>query len=193
MITDGVSTRAVLQYQEDQSYGAFINGDAVFLRNWPYVYALLSDPEESNIKPEQVGVAPIPVSGENPSFSTLGGWNFFINAASDKQEEAWEFIKFMTSPETLKTNAIEGSRLPPRRNLYDDQEVLEKVPVAKLGKEAIIENSTPRPVSPYYSDMSLKLAEQFNDALAGDVSPEQAIKTLQSELQQIVEEGQAAG
>jgi multiple sugar transport system substrate-binding protein len=62
-----------------------------------------------------------------------------------------------------------------------------------LGKEAIIENSTPRPVSPYYSDMSLKLAEQFNGALAGDVTPEQAIKTLQSELQQIVEEGQAAG
>jgi multiple sugar transport system substrate-binding protein len=133
------------------------------------------------------------VSGDNASFSTLGGWNFFINAASDKQEEAWEFIKFMTSAEALKTNAIDGSRLPPRRSLYEDQEVLDKVPVARLGKEAIIENSTPRPVSPYYSDMSLKLAEGFNDALAGDVSPEQAIKTLQSELQQIAEEGQAAG
>ena len=83
--------------------------------------------------------------------------------------------------------------MPPRRSLYEDPEVLEKVPVARLGKEAIIENSTPRPVSPYYSDMSLKLAEQFNAALAGDVSPEQAVKTLQNELQQIVEEGQAAG
>jgi len=67
------------------------------------------------------------------------------------------------------------------------------VPVARLGKEAIIDNSTPRPVSPYYSDMSLKLAEQFNAALKDEVSPEQAVKTLQSEQQQIVEEGQAAG
>jgi multiple sugar transport system substrate-binding protein len=74
----------------------------------------------------------------------------------------------MTDLETLKTNAIEGSRLPPRRSLYEDQEVLEKVPVARLGKEAIINNSTPRPVSPYYSDMSLKLSEQFNAALKGD-------------------------
>ena len=41
--------------------------------------------------------------------------------------------------------------------------------------------------------MSLKLADQFNAALKGDVSPEDAVKTLQSELQQIVEEGQAAG
>jgi multiple sugar transport system substrate-binding protein len=99
----------------------------------------------------------------------------------------------MTSPETLKTNAIEGSRLPPRRSLYEDQEILQKVPVARLGKEAIIKNSTPRPVSPYYSDMSLKLSEQFNSALKGTVSPEQAVKTLQNELQQIVEEGKQAG
>jgi multiple sugar transport system substrate-binding protein len=193
MIADGVSTRAVLQYQEDPSYGAFIRGDAVFLRNWPYVYAVLSDPELSDIKPEQVGVAPIPVSGGNRSYSTLGGWNFFINATSDKQEEAWEFIKWMTTPEQLKVNALEGSRLPVRRSMYEDQEILNNVPVAKLGKEAIIDNATPRPVSPYYSDISLELAEQFNGALAGEVSPEQAAKTLQSNLQSIVEEGQAAG
>ena len=193
MIADGVSTQAVLQYQEDPSYGAFLRGDAVFLRNWPYVYAVLSDPEQSDIKPEQVGVAPIPVSGGNRSYSTLGGWNFFINATSDKQEEAWEFIKWMTTPEQLKVNALEGSRLPVRRSMYKDQEILNNVPVAKLGKEAIIDNATPRPVSPYYSDMSLELAEQFNGALAGEVSPEQAAKTLQSNLQSIVEEGQAAG
>ncbi len=193
MLADGVTTEAVLQYKEDESHAAFLRGDSVFKRNWPYVYALVSNPEESEIKPDQVGVAEIPVSEGNRSYSTLGGWNFFINAASDKQEEAWEFIKFMTDPEQLKTNALEGSRLPVRKSLYEDQEILEKVPVARLGKEAIIENSTPRPVSPYYSDMSLKLAEQYNAALAGEASPEQAVQTLQSELQSIVEEGQAAG
>jgi multiple sugar transport system substrate-binding protein len=62
--------------------------------------------------------------------------------------------------------------------------------VARLGKEAIVQNSTPRPVSPFYSDMSLELAKQFNAALAGDVSAQQAVNTLQSQLQQIVEEGE---
>jgi multiple sugar transport system substrate-binding protein len=193
MIAEGVSPQAVLSYKEDESHAAFLRGDAVSMRNWPYVYALLSDPAESEIKPDQVGVAAIPVSEGNPSYSTLGGWNFFINAASDKQEEAWEFIKFMTAPEQLKTNALDGSRLPPRRSLYEDPEVLEKVPVAKLGKEAIIGNSTPRPVSPFYSDMSLELAKQYNAALAGEVSPEQAVQTLQDQLQQIVEQGQEVG
>ncbi len=41
--------------------------------------------------------------------------------------------------------------------------------------------------------MSLELAEQYNASLAGDVSPEQAVETLQNRLQQIAEEGQAVG
>jgi multiple sugar transport system substrate-binding protein len=191
LLEDDVVPTAVTTYKEDESHGAFIGGDAVFLRNWPYVFALLSDPDESNIKPDQVGIAEIPVAEEGmQSYSTLGGWNFFINASSEKQDQAWEFIEFMTDPEQLKTNALQGSKLPTRQALYEDQEVLEKVPVARLGTEAIIENSRPRPISPYYSDMSLKMARQFNSALKGEVSPEQAVSTLQNELQSIAEQAQ---
>jgi len=191
MIADGVSPQAVSTYKETETEPAFLGaGGSVFARNWPYMYALAGT-SGYKVQPDQIGITPIPVAPGNSSSSTLGGWNFFINAASDKPDEAWEFIKFMTDPETLKTNAIEGSRLPPRRSLYEDQEILSKVPVARLGKEAIIENSTPRPVSPYYSDMSLELSEQFNAALKGEVSPEEAVNTLQNQLQEIVEQGQA--
>jgi multiple sugar transport system substrate-binding protein len=191
MIEEGVTTRAVLQYQEDESHGAFVRGDSVFLRNWPYVYALLSNPEESEIKPEQVGVAPLPVGG-GQSASAVGGWNFFINAGSEKQDQAWEFIRWMTEPEQLKRNALEGSRLPVRRELYEDQEILDNVPVARLGKDIIIENARPRPVSPIYSDISLEMAEKFNASLAGDMSPEEAVGTLQNEMATLVREGQEA-
>ena len=47
----------MLQYKEDESHAAFLRGDTVFLRNWPYVYALVGNPEESEIEPAQVGVA----------------------------------------------------------------------------------------------------------------------------------------
>ncbi len=194
MIEDGVAPQAVSIYKEDESHAAFIRGDAVFLRNWPYVYALLSDPKQSKIKPDQVDITGIPLAEEGmQSFSTLGGWNFFINANSEKQEQAWEFIRFMTDPEQLKTNALQGSKLPTRRALYEDPEILENVPVARLGKAAIIENSRPRPVSPVYSDVSLALAEQLNQSLKGQVSPEQAVQTLQNNLQRMVEQGQEAG
>jgi multiple sugar transport system substrate-binding protein len=189
MVADGVTPKAISTYLEDESAGSFLRGEAVFLRNWPYVYALLGDEGQSSLDPEQVGIVQIPIArGQGQSYSTLGGWNFFINAASDKQDGAWEFIKFMTDPERQRINAKEGSRLPTRSSLYDDEDVLQQVPVARLGKEAIVDNARPRPVSPYYSDISLVMAEQLNRSLKGETSPEQAVQTMQQEVQSIVEQ-----
>ena len=56
----------------------------------------------------------------------------------------------------------------------------------------LIDHSRPRPVSPYYSDVSLELSAQFNSMLSGDISPEGAVKTLQKNLQQIVNQGEEA-
>jgi multiple sugar transport system substrate-binding protein len=67
---------------------------------------------------------------------------------------------------------------------------VDTVPVISLGREAI-QSTKPRPVSPYYSDMSLRMAEQFSASLQGEVSPEEAVSTLQEELTRIVEQEQA--
>ena len=193
MIETGTSPQAVLQYQESETEGAFLTGTAVFMRIWPSTYALAGTKDFPDVKKSQLGIAPIPVDEPgDASYSTLGGWSFMINAQSDLQEEAWEFVKFMTAPEQLITNAKVGSKLPVRKSLYEDPEVLDNVPVARLGKEAIIDNSRPRPVSPYYSDVSLELAEQLNTSLSGDISPEDAVATLQEDLQQIVDQGEEA-
>ena len=39
-IESGVSPQAVLQYLEDESAASFLNGESVFIRNWPYMYSL---------------------------------------------------------------------------------------------------------------------------------------------------------
>jgi multiple sugar transport system substrate-binding protein len=190
MIEDGIAPVATGDYSTQESQAAFTNGDVIFMRNWPFVYGLLSNPDQSQVTPEQVGIAPIPVNGSGAqSFSGLGGWNFLINAASeDRIEEIWAFVEFMIAPEQQKTLALESTRLPTLKSLYEDEELLQKVPVASLGRESL-ENSRPRPVSPYYSDMSLEMAGQFNAALKGEEPVEQALETLQRELQAIVDQG----
>jgi multiple sugar transport system substrate-binding protein len=153
------------------------------------MYALASDPNESRIDPEQIGVAALPVAAEGlRSHSNLGGWNFFINAASENQDAAWEFIQFMSAPEQQKFRALNASVIPTRQSLLEDREILDAVPVIDLGREAI-QSTRPRPVSPYYSDMSLRMARQFNASLQGNTSPEEAVRTLQEELTTIVEQG----
>ena len=189
MIESGVAPQAVAIYEEDESDGTFLNGDAVFHRCWPYVYALLSDPAESEIKPDQVGISELPSADGQPGNGTVGDQPLLINATSENQDAAWEFIKFLTAPEQQKFRAVEGSFLPTRSSLYDDPEIQESVPVVALAKEAL-QHTRPRPVSPYYSDMSLEMAEQFNASLKGDVTPEQAAQTLQSELERFIEQGQ---
>ena len=61
MIEDGIAPQAVATYKEQETQTAFLSGDAVFARNWPYMYALAGDPEQSQITPDQVGVGPLPV------------------------------------------------------------------------------------------------------------------------------------
>ena len=187
MVADGVAPQSVANFKETESHTNFLNGNSVFIRNWPYMYALAADPDQSKIKQNQIGVAPLPAAQGGQSFSGLGGWNMLINAATDNVDGAWKFVQFMTSEQIQKRRALEGSFLPTLTSLYDDQEVTEKVPVIRLGREAL-ENAKPRPVSPYYSDMSLKMAEQFNSTLKDETSPDQAIQTLQQELSDIVQQ-----
>ena len=189
MIESGASPEAVAIYKEDESDGTFLNGDAVFHRGWPYVYALFSDEAESEVRPDQVGVSELPSEDGGPGNGTVGDQPLYVNANSEYQEEAWELIEFLTAPAQQKFRALEGSFLPTRVALYDDEEIGDGVPVVPLAKEAL-RNAKPRPVSPYYSDMSLEIAEQFNASLKGEVAPQQAAETLRGRLESLIEQGQ---
>ena len=186
MITEGVSPQAVTTFTEVEADPAFLNGTSVFERCWPYVYGNAADPEQSNIEQSQVGIAPLP-AGPAGSVSTLGGWNYFLSATSQNPDAAYEWIKFATSEEQQRWRATAGSFLPTVNSLYEDQSFLEEAPLAAFAKQAL-QNTVPRPVSPYYWDMSLELAEQFNAAFTGEVPPEQAVNTLESGLKDIVEQ-----
>jgi multiple sugar transport system substrate-binding protein len=139
---------------------------------------------------EQVGASQLPVGeeGQSQRASCLRGWNLLISASSKMKDEAWEFVRFMTSEESQKEYSITASTLPTLKTLYDDREILEEVPVVDLSKEAL-QNARPRPVSPYYSQMSREMAEQFNNVIRSAVSPGTAIKSLQSDLQRIIQQG----
>lgn len=189
MVSEGIAPQGVANYREYESDVTFmLHGDAVFCRNWPYTYGWGSDPR-SKVKTELVGVAPLPVGdGQSRTASCLGGSVMMISGFSEMKEEAWEFVRFFTSEESQKTRALEAGRLPTRKALFEDPEVLEALQMIAGAKEALL-NARPRPVSRYYSEMSRAMALQFNNVLRGNATPEEAVETLQRELQQIIERG----
>ncbi len=187
LVADGVAPEAVSTYAEPETEAPFLGGDAVFCRNWPYMYSLAGTGDfiDNNL----IDMAPLPAGEGGESVSGLGGWNFFINAFAEQeaQDAAWEFIQFMTAPEQQKFYSLGGSYLPTLTALYEDQEIQENVPTVRLAGDAL-QRTVPRPVSPVYSDMSLEMAEQFNSSLSGDVSPQEAVGTLQTQLQNIADQ-----
>ena len=192
LVSEGIAPLAMATYKETESITAFKNQDSVFLRNWPYTYAEIGDPATgSTFDPktvyDQVGVAALPVteSGKD-SFRCLGGWSFLINNFSSKKEQAWEFIQYMTSPEAREFFAINESNLPPEKSFYEDKKLLKEQPLLEVAGAAVAATK-PRPVHRFYSDMSLKMAEEFNESLKGEAEPEDAVVTLQDQLTRIAQ------
>ena len=191
MITDGIAPKSVTVYEESETDGVFLSGDAIFLREWPYAYALVGTSDYPNLEPEQVGVSELPSADGKPGNGTVGDQPLYISTSSKYPDEAWKFIEFVTASEQQKFRALEGSYLPTISDLYDDPEIRDTVPVVALAKEAL-QHTRPRPVSPYYSDMSLEMQDQFHASLRGDTTPEEAARMLKSELENIIQQGQAS-
>jgi multiple sugar transport system substrate-binding protein len=191
MITDGIAPKSVTVYEESETDGVFLSGDAIFLREWPYAYALVGTSDYPNLEPEQVGVSELPSADGKPGNGTVGDQPLYISTSSKYPDEAWKCIEFVTASEQQKFRALEGSYLPTISDLYDDPEIRDTVPVVALAKEAL-QHTRPRPVSPYYSDMSLEMQDQFHASLRGDTTPEEAARMLKSELENIIQQGQAS-
>lgn len=186
LIVDGVAPEEVTELRERESLEIFGAGDAVFMRNWPFAYGILTT-DSPGLTAEQIGVAPIPtLQPGGRSYSCLGGWNLAIAADSPRQEAARAFIRFATATEQQEAMARTGGFLPSLRSLYADSALVEAVPVVGLGETAV-RHARARPASPIYSLLSPRLALMFERVLTGESSGAEAVSRTQTELRRIVQ------
>ena len=78
---DRVVPSSALTWQEEQVRFAFQNGEAAFMRNWPYAWTLLQDESRSRVA-RRFAVAPFPAGEGGRPAAALGGAQLAINAAS---------------------------------------------------------------------------------------------------------------
>jgi multiple sugar transport system substrate-binding protein len=168
-----VAPRSVLTYQEPESLAVFLQGHAVFHRNWPYAWEVSNNEERSRVV-GRVGIAPLPHFEGGESASALGGWQYGISAYSLHPNEAWSFVRFMTSPEMQRYFALEASLAPTRAALFEDPEVLDRNPQFADQARAF-RRAVPRPVTPVYPAVSEVLQRFFSSAIA---DPESDLEAL---------------
>ena len=161
--TSKISPQDVLSWDEEPSRGPFTSGEAVFLRNWSYVYKIAQDPSSSSVV-GKVGVAPLPHFPGHKSAACLGGYQYGVNAHSKHREAAIDFITWMSSPETQLRFATGLGLAPTRPAVFDQPALIKNQPFMHSLKNVFV-GATPRPVTPQYPQVTLALQSAFSRAL----------------------------
>lgn len=177
-----IAPKGVLSYQEEESRGVWQTGNAVFMRNWPYAYAL-GNRDDSTVK-GKFAVTTLPAGDGGRSAAALGGWNLAVSRYSRHRDAAIELVEFLTSEETQKQRALMSSRLPTRPALYDDPDIASRQPIIPQWK-AVLENAVPRPsaaVKTKYNEFSSQLWTAVHNTLAGNGTAADNLELLEVQL-----------
>ncbi len=178
-VKGGSAPRAVSTYMEPESLSAWQSGRYAFMRNWPYAYGLSQD--TAKLK-GRFDVAPLPAFEGAGRASILGGGNSVISRFSKNPGGALAVVDFLASQDWQTRLTAEFSQMSPMKATYDQPEVKKAIPFSDEIRTAI-EQARARPVSPVYPQISQAIYDNVNDALAGRVSAEDAMKRAQADVE----------
>jgi len=171
------SVKGSPSYGFDEAHVAFQQGRAAMLPFWDSGDGFFSDPKQSDIIGKWA-VAPMP-GGR----ATNGGWSVQISADSPNPEAAWEFLKWIISPEMER-------RLVPlkpscRISILTDPE-FSKYP-SYMGFYRVLEgNPFPFPkITPNWQMLQL-LGRAVNQVVTGQTTPEKTLDWLQEQYKVIL-------
>ncbi|GAA2129516.1 sugar ABC transporter substrate-binding protein [Streptomyces synnematoformans] len=187
LANDRIAAVGNAEYAQNQSVKDFATGKAGMLL-WQ---AAGSSLKAHGMKPEEYGVAPVPMQSENPPEgrnvnSMVAGINIAVFKNSDNLDGAVDFVKFMTSTEEQKIlNATYGS-IPPVKEAQQD-EAFSTTDLTVL-REVLSTTSAPLPQVPDEAQFETlvgdAMKELFADAAAGDEVTTESVRERLTEAQQ---------
>jgi len=185
-----IAPQGVLNYGEEEARGVFQNGNAAFMRNWPYAWSL-GNAKDSKIS-GKIGVSALPKGGaDGQNAATLGGWQLAVSKYSKSPAIAADLVMYLTSAEGQKYRAINGSYNPTIAALYKDKEVLAANPFFGSLYE-VFTNAVPRPATATgakYPEVSSAFWNATHDVLSGTATAEDSLKKLEGKLKQVKRSG----
>jgi trehalose/maltose transport system substrate-binding protein len=184
-----ITPRGVLNYAEEDARGIFQSGNALFMRNWPYAWAL-AQAEESPVR-GRVGVARLPAGEGGKPAATLGGWQLAVSKYSANQDLAADLVLHLTSAAEQKRRALAAAFLPTRPNLYRDPELLAANPFLAEMTD-VLDSAVARPAAvtgQQYNRVSNRVWNRVHGVISGKMSASAAVTQLAKDLGRIRRRG----
>jgi multiple sugar transport system substrate-binding protein len=98
LLKDKVANPGSSQFNEYDMVNSMAQGKSAMIMVWWWTYSVLTG-DRSQLKPDQVGFAPMVRfnNGQSPTLTTL--MPFGINRQSRNKAAAWEFLKWVSNPD----------------------------------------------------------------------------------------------
>lgn len=177
----------------DESFQKFAEGEIGILLESDYFWRDVINPA-TGVAPmgnreEVVGWARIPAVSPGQGIrgqdfvSMSGGGSWVLNPNTKYPQQAWELLSFMFSAKSLEAATEKQPFITARSDV--NEKILAGDPMLSYVNEEVLPITAYRPGLAVYPQVSLALQEATADIVAGQ-SVEQAAKTYQQEMEQIV-------
>jgi len=176
----GVTPPNLAEIATDRIRLDFQAGNLVYGMSWGYVWNRLENDADSQVK-GKVGVVPLPGFRGGKPATCIGGWQVAVSAFSKNKPEAVKLVRFLSSPEISKMQAVLASHLPVFPEVYTDPDVLKANPWF-ADALPVVRTARARPVSPRYPEVSDIIRGNVNAFLAGTKTADQALSDMNGRL-----------
>ena len=182
-IKSDISPPGVTNYLEEDTLRVFQNGNAAFLRNWPYVWPEVNK-DGSNVQ-GQVALKPMVHEPGQNSGACQGGWGFGLSSTTAHPDEAWRVVEYFTSQDAQRKFVTEYGYVPSRESLFTDPQVLEAYDhydeLLEVAQQAVL-----RPPIAQYAQASDVLQRYLSAVITGQIDAESAMQRAAGETRRIL-------
>ena len=184
MVDQGVIKKNVAEVKTPDTVNEFKAGQVVFAINWGFAWDRFKDDQDSQVK-GKVGVMPLPAMAGGKSATCVGGWQWAVSAFSKNKQAAANLVKHLSSPESSKFLAVEGSLLATYQSVYTDADVVKQVPWFKDAANVVIAGKS-RPMSKDYGQVSDIIRTTTSAVLARTKTPAEGVTEIESRLTRVM-------
>jgi multiple sugar transport system substrate-binding protein len=175
-----------------ESFQAMQNGDVAMLVEATAAGPEMEDPAKSSVA-GKLGYAILP-AGPAGAYTGVWGWSYGINAASEKQDLAWDVITWLTSRYTHQDYLSAGG-IVSRSSAFDDPANREKYPYFEATGQALAQAGdlaakglSVVPKSPVWTQMSDIMGNYGSEAFVDQITSAEAVAKMQQDIEAAIAE-----